>query len=113
MYATTRKAITTAIAFLAFAGSANASDGATGRLTWDCNRAGAPTLQQVKALYDIQNNYLASLLLEPLVGRLRAECQKGASTVQVALNPPPAITKRVLVAATDPHAKARRELVKR
>lgn len=110
MYTTTRNAIAIATAFLAFAGSANAADEVIGHLTWNCNSPGAPTLQQVKALYNIQNNYLASLLLQPLVGRLRAQCMNGASTVQVALTPPPAAPEPVLVAATDPHAKANPDL---
>jgi hypothetical protein len=106
MYLTTRNII--AAILLTFAGSANATD-VIGHLTWDCDRAGAPSLQEVKLLFNTPSNYRASLLRERLVNRLRAECQTGTSRLQVVLNPLPAATEPRLVAALDLHARAGRE----
>lgn len=106
MYVTTRNII--AVVLLTFAGSAGATD-EIGHLTWDCDRAGAPSLQEVKLLFNTPSNYRASLLRERLVSRLRAECKTGTSRLQVVLNPLPAATEPRLVAALDLRARAGRE----
>jgi len=114
MNVTTRNLIAAVLSVLAGSASvANAADTSVGHLNWNCDRAGAPTLQEVKTLYDTPSNYLASLLRERLVSKLRAECQKGPSNVLVVLNPPSPTTEPVLVAAADPHVQARRDLATR
>lgn len=99
---------TIAAILLTFAGSASATD-EVGHLTWNCDRAGAPSLQEVKLLFNTPSNYRASLLRERLVSRLRAECQTGTSHLQVVLSPLPAAAEPRLVAALDLRARAGRQ----
>jgi hypothetical protein len=62
---------------------AQADQGPARTLLWDCARDGAPSLAEVKQLFDAGNNSYASTLRLRLQARLRAECQRGSGSGQV------------------------------
>jgi hypothetical protein len=72
----------TALALSAVA-VAQADQGPARTLLWDCARDGAPSLAEVKQLFDTGNNSYASTLRLRLQARLRAECQRGSGSGQV------------------------------
>ena len=76
------------VAVVLSAGPALADTAAPNTLLWDCSRAGAPSLAEVKQLFDEANNHYASQLRVRLQMRLRAECQEGARRVLFALKGP-------------------------
>ena len=81
--ATRIAAATLAAVALSVAGLARADQGPVRTLLWDCARDGAPSLGQVKQLFDTGNNAYASTLRLRLQAQLRAECQRGSGSGQV------------------------------
>jgi hypothetical protein len=63
---------------LSAAALAQADQGPARTLLWDCARDGAPSLAEVRQLFDTGNNSYASTLRLRLQARLHAECQRGA-----------------------------------
>jgi hypothetical protein len=68
---------------LSVAALAQADQGPTGTLLWDCAKDGAPSLGQVKQLFDTGNNTYASTLRLRLQAKLRAECLRESGSGQV------------------------------
>jgi len=95
-----------AVAAILSVGPAVADTSAPSTLLWDCAHTGAPSLGQVKQLFDEANNHYASLLRARLQMRLRmrlrAECQRGAGQVLFAVERP-AQGNPVFVARTVPN----------
>ena len=77
-----------AVTALAITGLASASEPVANTLSWDCARAGAPGLGEVKELFETSSNQYASQLRARLQSRLRAECQRGAERILVVLARP-------------------------
>ena len=77
-----------AVAALAVTGLASAGEPAANTLSWDCARAGAPGLGEVKELFQTANNDYASRLRVRLQAKLSAECQRGAERILVVLARP-------------------------
>jgi len=67
-----------AVAAILSVGPAVADTSAPSTLLWDCAHTGAPSLGQVKQLFDEANNHYASLLRARLQMRLRKGCRPGA-----------------------------------
>jgi hypothetical protein len=88
-----------AVAALAVTGLASASGPVASTLSWDCARAGAPGLGEVKELFETSSNHYASQLRARLQSRLRAECQRGAERILVVLARPSSSDEVRLAAA--------------
>jgi hypothetical protein len=74
---------TLAAVVLSVAGTARTDPSPARSLLWDCARDGAPSLGQVKQLFDTGNNAYASTLRLRLQARLRAECLRESGSGQV------------------------------
>lgn len=77
-----------AIAVTALSTAAAADQDSPNTLLWNCSHEGAPTLTQVKHLFDTSNNSYASALRLRLVMQLRAECKRGPRQVLMVLHRP-------------------------
>lgn len=86
--ATHVSAATLAAVALSVAGLARADQFSPGTLLWDCARDGAPSLGQVKQLFDTGNNAYASTLRLRLQAQLRAACRHGTDQVLFVLHRP-------------------------
>jgi hypothetical protein len=76
-------AVTFTALALSAAALAQADQGPARTLLWDCARDGAPSLAEVRQLFDTGNNSYASTLRLRLQAKLRAECLQQSGSGQV------------------------------
>jgi len=76
---TTLKLLTT-IALVVMATAATAEE-STGRLAWDCGRAGAPTYEELRKSFGVHNLHLSSQTRIRLASRIAAVCKRGFEQV--------------------------------
>ena len=76
----------TAAALLLASSAALASEPAT-ELRWDCSRKGAPSYHQIATTFGFDNYEMAQAAQPSLYRQLRRECQRGAKSVLLVLEP--------------------------